>query len=86
MPPPPRTEISVAVPPLTISLPPLETVVLLAVPPDSTTCDPVKTVTPLAVPNTSCSPPDICAPRSVPKALTISLPPSLIVVLIAVPP
>src|ERR1700722_884015 len=75
-----------AAPPLnTVSAPPLETVVLLAVPPASTICEPEKTVTPLATPKTSCLPPEICAPSSVPRALTISLPPLDTVVPLAVP-
>jgi len=65
--------------------PPLDTVVLLAMPPDSTTCEPVKTVTPLARPKRSCSPPEICAPESIPVEAMISEPPSKIVVPIAVP-
>jgi hypothetical protein len=44
--------------------------------PLSTTCDPpVNTVAPLAKPKTSCSPPEMSAPRSVPPAETTSVPP-----------
>ena len=47
----------------------------LADPPVSTTCEsPVKIAAPLARPKTSCAPPEIRAPRSLPPALTVSLP------------
>src|SRR5262249_37860830 len=73
--------------PETSSLPPALMVVLLVLPPDSTICVPlVKTVAPLAKPNTSCAPPEIKAPRSVPPELTVSLPPAKIVVGSARPP
>ena len=58
------------------SLPPLLTVVALAVPPAPTFCSPpAKTLAPLAKPESSCSPPEISAPRSVPPAWTNSVPP-----------
>ncbi len=59
---------------------------LVAVPPESTSCKPVDTVAPLARPKSNCVPPVICAPRSVPPVLTVSLPPELTVVADAVPP
>ena len=59
----------------------------LALPPESTICvPPLSIVAPLARPKSTCVPPLICAPRSVPPVLTVSLPPELTVVADAVPP
>ncbi len=60
--------------------------VVFAVPPLSTTWEPVNIVPPLAKPKSSCVPPEISAPLSVPPPLTISLPPLKIVVGSAKPP
>ena len=70
---------------LTISVPP-DTTLAAAVPLEPTTCAPANTVPPLARPNTRCVPPEMCAPSSVPWALTISVPPARMIVGSATPP
>ena len=80
-----RSVVPLAVPPaLTVCRPPL-TMVPAAVPPLPIICAPEKIVAPPASPETNWVPPEICAPASLPRALTTSLPPTRIVPLAEAP-
>jgi hypothetical protein len=83
--PPARRVPDVVRPDETISKPP-DTVAPIAVPLLDTTSDPAKTTAPLASPESISTPPEMCAPRSVPPRTTLSVPPLLMTVALAMPP